>query len=46
MITHVLKDGTVLEDVSSVTVPQEVTKRVVAIMLDVRKERKKNEKND
>ncbi len=46
MITHVLKDGTILEDMSSVTVPQEVTKRVVAILLDVRKEKKKNDEND
>ena len=46
MVTHVLKDGRVIKDIGSVTVPQEVTKRVVAIMLDVRKERNKNEKND
>ena len=45
MVTHVLKDGTVTKDIGSVTVPQEVTKRVVAILLDVRKE-KKSEKND
>lgn len=46
MITHIRKDGTVIKDIGSVTVPQEVTKRVVAITLDVRKERKKNEKHD
>lgn len=39
-VTHILKDGTVLKDISGVVVPQEITKRVVTIMLDVRKERK------
>lgn len=43
MITHIMKDGTVLTDISGVTVPREIVKTIVDIALDVRKE-KKNEK--
>lgn len=40
MITHIMKDGTVLKDISGVTVPQDIVKTIVGIALDVRKEKK------
>lgn len=40
-VKNILKDGTVVDDMSKVTVPKEVVKRVAAIA----KERKKVKKN-
>ena len=43
MVTHVLKDGTTTKDISGVTVPREITERLIDIARNARKE-KKNEK--
>lgn len=45
MVTHVLKDGTITKDISGVTVPREITERLIDIARDARKE-KKNEKKE
>ena len=45
MVTHYSKNGTVIKDISKVTVPQDIVKVIVDIALDVRKE-KKNEKKE
>ena len=44
MVTHVLKDGTITKDISGVTVPREITERLVDIARNARKE-KQNEKS-
>lgn len=46
MVTHIMKDGTVLTDISGVTVPQDIVKTIVDIALDVRKEKKHGKGND
>lgn len=46
MITHIMKDGTVLKDISGVTVPQDIVKTIVGIALDVRKERRNGKGTD
>ena len=40
MITHVLKDGTITKDISGVTVPREITERIVDIARNARREKK------
>lgn len=46
MVTHVLRDGTVLKDISGVTVPQDIVKTIVDIALDVRKEKQHGKRTD
>lgn len=46
MITHIMKDGTVLKDISGVTVPRDIVKTIVDIALDVRKEKKHEKEHD
>lgn len=43
MVIHHLKDGTITKDISGVTVPREITERLIDIARNARKE-KKNEK--
>lgn len=45
MVYHVLKDGTITKDISGVTVPREITERLIDIARNARKE-KKNEKEE
>lgn len=45
MVYHVLKDGTTTKDISGVTVPREITERLIDIARNARKE-KKNEKKE
>lgn len=46
MVTHIMKNGTVLKDISGVTVPQEIVKVIVDIAMDVRKEKKHGKGTD
>ena len=45
MVYHHLKDGTITKDISGVTVPREITERLIDIARNARKE-KKNEKEE
>ena len=45
MVYHVLKDGTTTKDISGVTVPREITERLIDIARNARKE-KQNEKKE
>lgn len=42
-VINILKDGTVVEDMSKVYVPKEIVERVVAI---AKRDRKKEERNE
>lgn len=46
MVIHHLKDGTITKDISGVTVPREITERIVDIAMNARKERRNGKGTD
>ena len=46
MVYHHLKDGTITKDISGVTVPREITERLIDIARNARKEKKYEKEHD